>query len=100
MKSKVGYYTDLAYSGKSTDLDKIMNDLTTQMTLAESKIIDYALNYIESDEGINRMKYYLFKGTQIQRNYCTLYFNRRCNWEIVKAAFDKGLIDSVQAFSR
>ncbi len=100
MKNKVRYYIDLAYSGKSTDLDIIMRDLTVKMTIADSKIIDYALNYIESDEGVSRMKYYLFEGTQIQRNYCTLFFNRRCEWEIVKAAYDQGLVDYVQAFSR
>ena len=70
------------------------------MTLAESKFIDFALGHVESDEGMKIMEYYLFHGTQIQRNYCTLYFGRRGEYLIIRKAYDTGLIDAKQAFSR
>jgi hypothetical protein len=68
--------------------------------LAESKFIDFALGHVNSDEGIKTMEYYLFHGTQIQRNYCTLYFGRRGEYLIIRKAYDEGLIDAKQAFSR
>ena len=46
------------------------------------------------------MEHYLFHGTQIQRNYCTLYFGRRGEYLIVRKAYDAGIIDAKQAFSR
>ena len=70
------------------------------MSIAASKIIDYSLSFVKSDDGLSRMEYYLFNGTQMQRNYCTLFFNRKGAWPIVKLAFEKGLIDATQAFSR
>ena len=45
-------------------------------------------------------KYYLFNGTQIQRNYACLFLNRLGEREPVKEAFEQGLIDEIQAFSR
>ncbi len=71
------------------------------MTLADSKILStFALSHVESDEGIHAMKHYLFHGTQVQRNYCALYFGRMGEYLIIREAFDKGLLDAKQAFSR
>ncbi len=36
----------------------------------------------------------------IQRNYASLYLNRSGDWKSVKEAFDKGLIDEIQALAR
>lgn len=94
------YYSTLAIEGTKSAIDKIMEDLDEQMTIAESKIIDYALGLIDTPEGIGVMEDYLFHGTQIQRNYCTLYFGRRGDYHIVRKAYDQGLIDAKQAFSR
>ena len=44
------------------------------------------------------MEHYLFHGTQIQRNYCALYFGRKGEYLIIRAAFDKGLIDEKAGF--
>ncbi|MDD5016726.1 MAG: hypothetical protein PHO15_01340 [Eubacteriales bacterium] len=93
-------YIALAKSGTKIEIDTIMSDLNADMTIAVSKIIDYALSFVKSKEGLEHIKYYLFNGTQIQRNYCTLFFNRRGDWPLVKAAYEKGLIDEIQAFSR
>jgi hypothetical protein len=93
-------YIPLAKSGSEADIDTIMADINMEMTIAASKIIDYSLSFVESAPGLKRMEYYLFHGTQIQRNYCTLFFNRRGDWPLAKAAFEAGLIDEIQAFSR
>lgn len=77
-----------------------MNDLNADMTIANSKLIDFALGHVDSEEGVKVMEYYLFHGTQIQRNYCTLYFGRRGEYPLIRKAYDKGLIDAKQAFSR
>ena len=97
------YYMVLAANGTKNDIDLIMQDLNGDMTLVDSKFIDYALSLVKSPEGVARMVEYLFKGTQIQRNYCTLFLNRRCekgDWDLVKKAYAMCLIDERQAFSR
>jgi hypothetical protein len=94
------YYIALAKEGTKASIGEIMKNLNKSMTLAESKFIDFALGHIDNDEGIKLMEYYLFHGTQIQRNYCTLYFGRRGEYLIIRKAYDEGLIDAKQAFSR
>lgn len=94
------YCIRLAEEGTKTSIDEIMKHLNKRMTLAESKFIDFALGRVESDEGFKIMEHYLFHGTQIQRNYCALYFGRRSEYHIIRKAFEKGLIDAEQAFSR
>jgi hypothetical protein len=94
------YYIGLAQEGTKASIDEIMKHLNENMTLAESKFIDFALGNVDNDEGVKIMEYYLFHGTQIQRNYCTLYFGRRGEYLIIRKAYDEGLIDAKQAFSR
>ena len=94
------YYIGLAKKGTKASIDEIMKHLDKSITIAESKFIDFALGQIESDEGIKVMEDYLFHGTQIQRNYCALYFGRLEEYHIVRKAYDEGLIDAKQAFSR
>jgi len=89
-----------ARSGTADDIDLIMNDLTLESSLPTTRYIDFALSCVTTTEGINRIKHYLFNGSQIQRNYACLFFNRMHEWPIVKKAFDLGLIDEIQAYSR
>ena len=101
--SKLSCYIELAESGSENDIDCIMNNLNEDMTFNDSRFIDYALGLVKSKEGVEKIKQYLFSGTQIQRNYCTLFFNRRSekgDWEIVKTAYNMGFIDAIQAFSK
>jgi hypothetical protein len=65
-----------------------------------TRYVDFALGLVTNPEGFERIKHYLFNGTQIQRNYASLYFNRLGERECVKEAFEKGLIDEIQAFAR
>lgn len=93
-------YIALAKEGTRDSIGKIMAHLNKDMTIADSKLLDFALGQVESEEGVAVMEEYLFHGTQIQRNYCTLYFGRRGEYLLIRKAFDLGLIDAKQAFSR
>lgn len=93
-------YIDLAREGTPSSIGEIMSHLNANMTIAESKFIDFALGHVEGDEGMKIMAYYLFHGTQVQRNYCTLYFGRLGEYPLIREAYEQGLIDSIQAFSR
>jgi hypothetical protein len=86
--------------GNSSDVDYIFNHLNESSTFAMTRYVDYALSLVENINGVKRIEYYLFNGSLIQRNYCSLYFNRRGEWAIVKKAFTLGLIDEIQAYSR
>jgi len=100
MKKTIAYYSALAKEGTKSSIDMVMKDLNRQMTIAQSKFIDYALSQVESDEGLKHMEYYLFHGTQLQRNYSALYFGRLGEYLLLREAYDQGLIDAYQAFSR
>jgi len=91
---------DKGERGNIEDIDLIMSHLDNSSTFAMTRYVDYALSLVETESGIERIGYYLFNGSLIQRNYCSLFFNRRGNWEIVKKAFNLGLIDEVQAYAR
>lgn len=99
-QSLLEHYLALAREGTKVAVDSIMADLTMEMSVAESKIIDFALGQVNTDEGFIVMERYLFGGTQVQRNYCALYFARRGEYLIVRSAYDMGKIDGIQAFSR
>lgn len=89
-----------ARSGTAADVDFIMEHLTMESSLAMTRYIDYSLGLVSRQEGFNRIVHYLFNGTRIQRNYATLYLNRAGEWPLVKFAYEQGLIDEIQAYSR
>jgi hypothetical protein len=89
-----------ADNGNSSDIDYIMGKLTISARLSMTRFVDYSLSRVENVEGMKRIRFYLFNGTIIQRNYASLFFNRLGEWKVVKEAFDKGLIDEIQAFAR
>ncbi len=93
-------YVALAKQGTKDSVRAIMKKLNKNMTIAESKFIDFALGHVEAEEGVNEMTRFLFHGTQIQRNYCALYFGRKDEYLLIRKAYDMGLIDAKQAFSR
>jgi DNA-binding MarR family transcriptional regulator len=90
----------LCRRGSPEDIDSVMQCLNPEADLPTTKIVDYYLGTVENIDGIRRIEYYLFNGTQMQRNYCTLYFSRINDWKLVKKAYDLGLIDYIQAFAR
>lgn len=89
-----------ARQGRPSDIDAIMSHLVPESSFAVTRNVDFALSLVRSEAGTDRIHYYLFHGTQIQRNYASLYFNRLGEWKPVKQAFEEGLIDEIQAFSR
>lgn len=91
---------DKAVNGDAIDVDYIMDNLTVHSTLAMTRYVDFALSLVNKTEGIERIKYYLFHGTLIQRNYACLFLNRLGEWKPVKEAYKQGLIDEIQAYSR
>lgn len=86
--------------GTKNDIDTLMGYLNSDSTLAITRYVDYALSLVACEDGVDRIEYYLFHGTLIQRNYACLFFGRLGEWEIVKKAYHQGLIDEVQAFAR
>lgn len=89
-----------AVQGTKGSIEKIMENLNKNMTLKESRELDFALSHVDTKEGFQTVEFYLFHGTQIQRNYAALYFGRLHEYVILRKAYDFGLIDEIQAFSR
>lgn len=91
---------DKARKGSPEDIDSIMGHLTDDPSFATTRFVDFALSLVDTPDGFGQIKHYLFNGSQIQRNYASLYLNRAGEWELVKEAFSRGLIDEIQAFAR
>jgi hypothetical protein len=89
-----------AENGDPNDVDFIMQNLNSESTFAMTRFVDFSLGLVTNEMGISRIEHYLFNGSQIQRNYSSLFFNRRGDWKIVQKAFQLGLIDETQAFAR
>jgi len=86
--------------GRARDIDEVLALLDDSVELPVTKAVDLYLGQVSNPEGIERIEYCLFNGTQIQRNYCTLFFARRNEWKVVNRAYDLGLVDWIQAYSR
>ena len=97
---KLGELTERGKNGTAEDVDYIMSHLTNESNLVMTRFVDFALSLVEKPEGVLRLEYYLFNGTLIQRNYSSLFFNRRFDYEIVMRAYKEGAIDEIQAFAR
>lgn len=97
---KLGELIERAERGNEEDVDYIMSHLTNNSSLALTRYVDYALSLVEIPKGINRVEYYLFYGSLIQRNYSSLFFNRRLDYDIIKRAYKEGRIDAIQAYAR
>ena len=99
-KTLLQHYIELAQEGTEESIGEIMADLNENTDIVDTKYIDFALGHVSGEEGMKVMEDYLFKGTKIQRNYATLYFARLGEYLIIRKAYDLGLIDARQAFSR
>ena len=97
---KLGELTERGENGTAEDIDYIMSHLNKDSCLVMTRFVDFALSLVEKSEGIARLEYYLFNGTLIQRNYSSLFFNRRLDYEIVMRAYKEGLLDEIQTFAR
>jgi hypothetical protein len=75
-------------------------DILESSDIPISRAVDFYLGTIKSEAGVARIEHFLFHGSQIQRNYCTLYFSRNNEWPLVHRAYQLGLIDYIQAYAR
>jgi tetratricopeptide (TPR) repeat protein len=88
-------------AGNVADVDYLMHRLESEPNVAISKLVDYALGLVSTTHGEERIKHYLFEGTQMQRNYAALYFKRlgRHGFLLIEAV-KQNKIDHAQAFAR
>ena len=87
-------------SGQPADVDHLMAVLMQQNLLAVTKSVDYALSLVQTESGMERIRFYLIHGEPIQRNYAALFFKRLGREEILARAVALGKIDPIQAFSK
>ena len=66
---------------------------------AEIKRLDHDLERVDTRAGAARIRYYLFHGAPVQRNYAALYFKRREQTAILGEAVAAGAIDAQQAYA-
>jgi hypothetical protein len=93
-------FAALGRSGTIADVDVLMHALKSYDDFATSRLVDFALGLVETQEGAGRIRHYLFHGTPVQRNYAALYFKRRGRVGLLDEAVAQGKIDAVQAYSR
>ena len=96
----LSYYKKRALSGQISDVDFLMNQLQDNDDICSAKIIDYSLGLVTDNSGVEQIKYYLFNGSKIQRNYAAVYFKRKKDTGLLKLAVSKGLIETELAFSK
>lgn len=82
------------------DIDFLMTILVRQDDIATSRLVDFALSLVDTPQGKQRMREYLFNGELRQRNYAALYFKRKGQTDVLDEAVAKGKIDTVQAYAR
>jgi len=100
MINRLEKFRPIAERGTGEDVDHLFGKLDEKADIPLTKIIDYCIGLVNTTEGITRIQTYLFHGTQMQRNYATLFFARRNDWDIVNRAYAAGLVDYKQAYSR
>jgi hypothetical protein len=93
-------FAALGRSGSAADVDTLMHALSDQNDFTTSRLVDFALGLVEAGEGVVRLRYYLFHGVPIQRNYAALYFKRLGRMALLDEAVARGKIDPLQAYSR
>ena len=93
-------FTALGRSGAAADVDTLMSHLHERVDFTTTRLVDFALGLVNTPEGYNRIRHYLFHGALIQRNYAALYFKRRDEMLLLNEAVAQGKIDEIQAYLR
>lgn len=93
-------FAALGRSGAATDVDTLMGNLLARVDFTTTRLVDFGLSLVVTDEGADRINHYLFHGAQIQRNYAALYFKRRNEMAPLHEAVAQGKIDEIQAYLR
>lgn len=98
--TRYGDFATLGTSGKQADVDELMEALAARDDLVTSRLVDFALGLVNTPEGVERMRHYLFNGDPRQRNYAALHFKRKGQIGILDEAVIRGKIDATQAYSK
>jgi hypothetical protein len=93
-------FVALGSAGSAADVDFLMAALATCDDLATTRLVDYALSLVETEEGVARLQHYLFNGTQRQCNYAALYFKRLDEYPLLAEALAQGKVDALQVYGR
>lgn len=93
-------FVSIGATGTAAAVDFLMNALATQDDIATTRLVDYALSLVETNEGAAGLQYYLFNGTQRQRNYAALYFKRLDEYGLLMEALAQGKVDSLQILNK
>ncbi len=96
--NRYDHFAALGRAGAAHDVDALMHALLAHDDLATSRLVDFALGLVETREGDARLRYFLFHGAPVQRNYAALYFKRRGRLALLDEAVAQGKIDAVQAY--
>lgn len=99
-KNRFDLFERLGQTGTAANVDIMMESLECDPSSSPHKLIDYTLGLVRTSAGKKRIEYYLFNGTQIQRNYAALYFKRLGEISLLAKAVEMRCIDRVQAFSK
>lgn len=94
------HFRALGQSGAAHDVDTLMCQLHEQVDFTTTRLVDFALGLVDTEEGFGRIRHYLFFGGPIQRNYAALYFKRRQEMSLLHEAVTQGKIDEIQAYLR
>lgn len=93
-------FTEKGKNGSVDDVDFLMARLEDSKDIGSSKLIDYALDLVETEQGVKRIEHFLMNGSEKQRNYATLTLRRRGRTDTVEKAYSAGLIDKNQALAK
>lgn len=93
-------FVTLGTSGTAEVVDTLMCVLGGDVDLKMIKLVDYALDLVDTWQGYRRIRHYLFQGDQRQRNYAALYFKRNGYTELLEDAVEEGKIDFKQAYAK
>lgn len=99
-RGRFDQFVAVGASGTAAAVDFLMEALATQDDIATTRLVDYAISLVETSDGFDRLVYYLFNGTQRQRNYAALYFKRLDEFELLMEAMAQGKVDSLQVLNR
>jgi len=94
------YFVALGTSAQRADVDFLMTAMVEQDDFATSRLVDFALGLVDTREGKQRLRHYLFHGEPRQRNYAALYFKRKGYADLLDEAVAMGKIDQIQAYAR
>ena len=93
-------FVSLGTSARREDVDFLMAVLADQDDFATSRLVDFALSLVDTREGKQQIRHYLFHGELRQRNYAALYFKRKGYTDLLDEAVALGKIDQIQAYAR